>query len=117
MIMTCPSNWPEEAPKPEGAARFGWITADPKDIWKQPLLPPPGFKLSSLVSGPPPLEGIEPQVEIPKEAQLDLTSMTSMQMVMVRNELTGKLECCYETWVLRSPFLNLPETQGQPDTN
>ena len=62
-ITTHPSNCPEETPEPQSAAKLEWTAADPQGMQRQPLLPPPVF-------GPPLLESGEPQVRIPREAQL-----------------------------------------------
>ena len=43
MITTCPSDC-QETPKPKGAAKLEWTTADTQGAWRQPL--PPGFEMS-----------------------------------------------------------------------
>ena len=58
-------------------------------------------------------------LEIPKsgfhkEARLDLTSLASVQMVVVWNKSTGKFECQYETWVVGSLWLSQPDTLALP---
>ena len=136
-ITAHPSDHPEETPKPKGVAKLECTMADPQGMWRQPLLLPleftaelewttaaphgtqrqalplpPGFELP--VSGPPPLESGEPQVRSPEEAWLDLTSLASMQMVVVRNESTGKFECQYETQVVGSLCLSWPDTLALP---
>ena len=54
---TCPPDYLEETPEPEGTAG----SVDPHDVQEQ--IPPP-----SLVSGPPPFEDGGPLVSIPREA-------------------------------------------------
>ena len=102
-IITCPSDCPEETPKPEGTSKLERTVADLQGMQMQPLPPPPGFKLP--MSGPPQLKTREPQVRIPRKSQLDLTSMASMWMAIVRNESTGKFECWYKTRVVGSLHL------------
>ena len=80
---------PEETPKTEGAA---WL-ADPQDAQEQVPPLPPG--LPTLFSGPPPLEDAGSLVSIPREAQLDITSLAFMEMIMVRNSLMDKIACHY----------------------
>ena len=86
----CPDH-PEETPRPEGAAGL----ADRQDAQEQVPPLPPGFGLPTPLSGPPPLEDAGPLVSIPRETQLDVTSLASTEMIMVRNSLMGEFECCY----------------------
>ena len=125
---TCPPWCPEEAFKPEGAAGLEKTAADPQDMWKQPPLLSPGFEPLLSVHGPPPLkdmlplagipkgEDIPPLARIPKGAQLDLTSISPMQMAYFRSEPTGTLQYQYEMHVTGSLCMGPPDTLGLPDT-
>ena len=112
-VTTHPSNHPQETPKCKDAAKLEWTAADLQGMQRQPLLLSPGFE--HPVSGPPPLKSGEPQVRIPGEAQLDLTSMASMQMAIVRNKSTGELKCWYETQVVGSLCLGQPDMLPEGD--
>ena len=52
-------------------------------------------------------------------SQLDLTSIGSMQMIIIHNNRREKLEYCYETWVISRTSLNLtlPYFPDWPATN
>ena len=56
---------------------------------------PQGFGPPTLVSGPAPLEDAELVFSIPGEAWLHLSSLASIEMIMVRNNLKGESEGCY----------------------
>ena len=86
---THPPDDQEETTKSKVTARV----VGPLDILGQIPLPPLGFGLPTWVSCPPPLENVEPLVHIPGEVQLDITSLSSMEMVTARNALTGQFEC------------------------
>ena len=68
---------------------------------------------------PPPFEDAEPLINLPREAQLDITSLASAEMIAVRNTLTGEFECHYQMWLISmmSLHLNLFEVQDQPGNN
>ena len=59
---------------------------------------------------------MSPMAGIPEGAQLDLTSISTMQMAYFTSKLTGILEYQYEMWVTGSLYMGLPDTQGLPDT-
>ena len=103
---------PQEIPKPKIAAQI----ADPQDAQEWIPLPPLGFGPPAWVSCPPPLEDAKPLVSIPWEAQLDITSLSSMGMITVRNTLKGEFEYCYwiGPFVMTSLHLNPFEALGQP---
>ena len=66
-----------------------------------------------------PLEDAEPLVHLPGEAQLDIASLASMEMITVRNTLMGGFEYCYQMWLISTMSLQLnpSEAQGQPGTD
>ena len=59
------------------------------------------------------------QLVYPGGAQLDLTSLWSMQMIITQNTLMGELEYHYETRVISqtSLHLTLPDYPDQPNTH
>ena len=63
-ITTHTSNHPKETSKPKEAARLEWTTTDTQDAQRQLPPLPLGYELPTLVSGPPPLEDVEPQARI-----------------------------------------------------
>ena len=91
----CPADHQEETPKPKVRAQLEWAVTDPQAIQQQIPLPPVRFRLPTLMSGPPPLEVEEPPVRIPGEGQLDVTSLVSTEIIMIRNHQMGKFECHY----------------------
>ena len=54
-----------------------------------------------------PLEDADSLDGIPQGAQLDLTSLGSMQMIMTQNTLRGELEYCYNARVISRTSLHL----------
>ena len=71
------------------------------------------------MSGPPPLKDAGSLVRIPREAWQDVTSLASIEMIMVRNSIMGEFECCYQIWLISrvSLHLNQPEAWDQPGAN
>ena len=111
----CKPIQPEEALKPKVTAG----TTDPLDRqWKLPMAPL-GFGPPTLSSGPPALEDNEPLVCLHREDRLDITSLTSMVMVTIRNILMGGFECCYRMWLISNTSLqlNTSEASSQPGTD
>ena len=109
---THPLDCLEETPKPDVTAGVAGLL----DIqWQLPLLPL-GFGLRILISGLPPLEDVDPLVYLPGEAQLDITSLASMEMVTVRNALMGEFKCHYRMWLfsMTSLWLNWSLARSQP---
>ena len=48
------------------------------------------------MSGLPPLEDAEPFVGVLGEVQVEVTTMGSMEVITIRNHLTGEFECHYQ---------------------
>ena len=113
--LQIPSWPPIGTPEPEDTSRL----ADPQDAQEQipPLSPVSG--LPTQVSDLPPLEDAGPLISNPGEAQLEITSLASMEMIMVRNTLSDEFECCYQTQLISimSLHLNPFEAWGQPGTD
>ena len=86
----CPPRHEEWAPKPKSTAWLGEAATEPQGA--QVCLPPPGFK--SL----PPEQDI-PLIWVPDpvEVQSILTPVSTMSLVVYRNESTGGLKYEYET--------------------
>ena len=90
------------------------------EMWRWLPLTPPGFaETLAIESGPPPLEDADLPVGITQEAQMDLISLGSMQMIITQNTLKGELEYCYQTRVISrmSLHLTLPDFPDWPGTN
>ena len=84
-----------------------------------PLTPPGVAKPLAIKSGPPPLKDADPPVGIPKGSLLDLTSLSSMQMIITQNNMMGMLEYYYETRVISRISLHLTslDFQDWPNTH
>ena len=100
---TCPPDHLKETPEFKVTARV----VGPWDAWEQIPLPPPGFRPPAPVFHLPPLEDAELLVSIPREAQLDITSLASMEMITVRNTLMGKFKCNYQMQLISMMALHL----------
>ena len=86
----------EEASESEDAFSLGVMAADPQNTWRQIPPPPPGFaQLLVIGSGPPPLKDANMPMGIPQGAQLNLASLSSMQINILLNNMTGELEYHY----------------------
>ena len=87
----------EEASLPKEAGSLRIMTI----AWRW-LPPAPHEFMESLVSesGLPPLEDAGSPLGIPQGAQLDLSFLGSMQVVMTQNTLTGEMWCHYQTRVI-----------------
>ena len=109
-------NLHKEALEPERDVSLGVVAI----TWRRLPLTPPGFSETlPTESGPPPLQDAGSQLGVPWGAQLDLTSLGSMQMVITQNTLTGDLQYHYETGVIsQTPLhLTLPNYPDQHDTH
>ena len=110
-IITHPPYHQEETPESEAAAEV----ADPQNAWEWIPLLPLGFGLPMQVSCSPPLEDAEPLVSIPREAQLDISSLTSMEVITVRNAAT---EHYLSQWCpIPEPICSLRSTWYWPGIN
>ena len=99
--------YPEEASESEGAISLGVMV----DMWRQLRLTTPWLTNPlAIESGPPPLEDADSSVCIPRGALLHLTSLGSMHMIIMWNNMMGMLEYSYETRVISrtSPHLTSP---------
>ena len=85
--------WSEEALKPDDDDS---IATDHHHSQQQTALSPMGFKPPTLISSLSPLEDAEPFVRVPREAQLDVISMVSTEVIVITNYLMGEFECCYQ---------------------
>ena len=65
------------------------------------------LRLPAQVSHLPPLEDVEPLVSLPREAWLDISSLASMEMILVRNTLMGEFEYCYQMQLISMTSLHL----------
>ena len=104
---------PEQAFKPDDAVRLGVITTDPwifsnKYHHCHWVLDCPHWCL-----GPPILEDAEPLVHNPREAQLDIISLASMEEIMTRNALMGKFKCHYQMLLISMTSLQLNPSEAQ----
>ena len=111
---------PEEASEPDDTVGLGVIVAAPQNMWTWVLPPPPGFaRLLAVRSAPPSLKDADTPLGIPRGAWLDLTSLGSTQIVIVRNSLAGELEYYYKDRVISRMSLCLTPhyIPGQPGTN
>ena len=106
---------PEEASEPEDTISPGVMAADPQNVWRQILLSTPGFaKVLTIRSRLPPLEDADMPMRIPIGAWLDLTFLSSMQITILQNNITGELEYQYKARVITRMSLHLipPDNQG-----
>ena len=110
-------NWLEEASEPDDAIRPGLMVAAPQNAQRLIPLPPSGFaRLLAVRSEPPPQRMQTLLLEYPES----LTSLSFTQRVIVRNNMTGKLEYHCEARVISRTFLHLTppyikgQTQHQP---
>ena len=68
----------------------------------------PGFSEPLATgSGPPPLKDADSVVGVSQGTQLDLSSLGSMQMVIIQNTLMGELQYHYENRVISKTSLHL----------
>ena len=65
------------------------FTTDPQDIQQLP-----GCGSPTLMYGMPPLEEV-PLVKAPGEAQVEVMSMASTEVITIRNCQMGEFQCCY----------------------
>ena len=79
---------PEEALEPEGASSLGVMAITCRQL---PLTPPGFSELLAGKSGPPHLEDADSPIGVPQGAQLDLSSLGSMQVVITHNILMMEL--------------------------
>ena len=106
----CIPIWPEEALRPIVTAGV----AGPVDIqWQLPPLPL-GLGLSPWCLAHP-LEDVEPLVHLFREAQLDITSLATIEMVTVRNALIYKFKCHYRMWLISMTSLWLNPSKASTD--
>ena len=110
----------EEASEPEGSISPGVRAADPQNMLRWIPPPPLGFALPLAIKlGPPPLGDAETTIGMPRGAWLDLTCLSSIQITVSQNDLTGELEYHYKARVVSrmSLHLTLPHIQDQPGIN